>query len=290
MYKMLLSGRLKPLIPYPALIIENSEKILVVTDLHIGWERVWSESGIYVPSQADKLSKKLLSLVEKYKPDRLILLGDVKQAITRVSMEEWREIPKFFETLQEHIDEVIIVLGNHDGDLEPLLTPQIRILPSSGLTIGSNPSIGLFHGHAWPSPEVLSSEILVMGHIHPVVWFRDRLGLWTVQQVWMKTKCSGELIASAYLKYLKVKAHGNPLKTFKLRTGLSLGDARLIILPAFNDLVGGVSINRLEKRLMGPILHSKGVDVKAAEVYLLDGTYLGMTEQLVKYLTDLAES
>jgi metallophosphoesterase superfamily enzyme len=106
----------------------------------------------------------------------------------------------------------------------------------------------------------------------------------------MKTKCSGELIASAYLKYLKVKAHGNPLKTFKLRTGLSLGDARLIILPAFNDLVGGVSINRLEKRLMGPILHSKGVDVKAAEVYLLDGTYLGMTEQLVKYLTDLAES
>jgi len=46
----------------------------------------------------------------------------------------------------------------------------------------------------------------------------------------------------------------------------------------------------LEKRLMGPILHSKGVDVKAAEVYLLDGTYLGMTEQLVKYLTDLAES
>ncbi|MEE8322051.1 MAG: metallophosphoesterase, partial [Candidatus Bathyarchaeia archaeon] len=139
---MLLSGRLKPLIPYPALIIENSEKILVVTDLHIGWERVWSESGIYVPSQADKLRKKLLSLVEKYKPDRLILLGDVKQAITRVSMEEWREIPKFFETLQEHIDEVIVVLGNHDGDLEPLLTPQIRILPSSSLTIGSDPSIG----------------------------------------------------------------------------------------------------------------------------------------------------
>jgi len=287
---MLLSGRVKPLIPFPALIIENSEKILVVADLHIGWERVWSESGIYVPSQADKLRKKLLLLVERYKPDRLILLGDVKQAITMVSMEEWREIPKFFETLQVHLDEVIVIRGNHDGDLEPLTTPKIRIIPSSGLTIGSDPRIGLFHGHAWPSPEVLSSEILVMGHIHPVVWFRDRLGLWTVRQVWVKTECSGELMASAYLKYLKVKTRGDPLETFRLRTGLQLRDARLIILPAFNELVGGVSINRLEKRLMGPILRSRGVDVKAAEVYLLDGTYLGMTEQLQKYLTDLAES
>jgi putative SbcD/Mre11-related phosphoesterase len=287
---MLLSGRLKPLIPFPALVIENSEKILVVADLHIGWERAWSESGIYVPSQADKLGKKLLSIVERHKPDRLILLGDIKQAITRVSMEEWREIPKFFEALQEHLDEVIVVRGNHDGDLEPLTPSTIRIHPSSGLTIGSDPRIGLFHGHAWPSPEVLSSEILVMGHIHPVVWFRDRLGLWTVRQVWVKTECSGKLMASAYLKYLNVKTSGDPQEAFKLRTGLHVGDSRLIILPAFNDLVGGVSINRLETRLLGPILRSGGVDVEAAEVYLLDGTYLGMAGQLQKYLTGLAQS
>jgi putative SbcD/Mre11-related phosphoesterase len=286
----MLSRRLKPLIPSPALIIENSEKILVVADLHIGWERVWSESGIYVPSQADKLLKKLLSLVEMHNPDRLILLGDIKQAITRVSMEEWREIPKFFETLQEHLNEVIVIRGNHDGDLEPLMPSTIRILPSSGLTIGSEPRIGLFHGHAWPSPEVLSSELLVMGHIHPVVWFRDRLGLWTVRQVWVKTECSRELIANAYLKYLNVKTGGDPLEAFRLRTGLHVGDARLIILPAFNNLVGGVSINRLEKRLMGPILRSGGVGVDAAEVYLLDGTYLGKIEQLQKYLTDLSNN
>lgn len=290
MCKMLLSRRIKPLIPFPALVIENSEKILVVADLHIGWERAWSESGIYVPSQADKLRKKLLSVVERHKPDRVILLGDVKQAITRLSMEEWREIPKFFEALQEHVNEVIVIRGNHDGDLEPLTPSTIRIHPSSGLTIGSNPRIGLFHGHAWPSPEVLSSEILIMGHIHPVVWFRDRLGLWTVRQVWVKTECSGERMTSAYLKYLNLKTNGDPQAAFKLKTGLHVGDARLIILPAFNDLVGGVSINRLETRLLGPILRSRGVDVEAAEIYLLDGTYLGKTGQLQKFLTDLAQS
>jgi len=244
---MLLSRRIKPLLPFPALVIENSEKILVVADLHIGWERAWSESGIYVPSQADKLRKKLLSIVERHKPDRLILLGDIKQAITRVSMEEWQEIPKFFEALQEHLNEVIVIRGNHDGDLEPLTPSTIRIHPSSGMTIGSNPRIGLFHGHAWPSPEVLSSEILV-------------------------------------------KTNGDPQEAFRLKTGLHVGDSRLIILPAFNDLVGGVSINRLETRLLGPILRSRGVDVESAEVYLLDGTYLGKTGQLQKYLTDLAKS
>jgi putative SbcD/Mre11-related phosphoesterase len=286
--KTLLSGRLKPLIPFPALVIENSETVLVVADLHIGWERAWSEYGIHVPSQAEKLQEKLVSLVDQYTPDRLILLGDIKQAITRVSMDEWREIPRFFEALQEHVDEVTVVCGNHDGDLEPLTPSTIKILPASGLTVGSDPRIGLFHGHAWPSAEVLAADILVMGHIHPVVWFRDRLGLWTVQQVWVKTACRGDLMASAYLKYLNEKTGGDPRAAFRGKTGLPLGDPRLIILPAFNDLVGGVSINRLETRLLGPLLRSGGVNVEAAEIYLLDGTYLGMTGQLQQYLTDLA--
>ncbi len=285
---MLLSGRLKPLIPLPALLIENSERILVVADLHIGWEQAWSEHGIYVPSQTDKLLAKLLTLVDQQKPDRLILLGDIKQGITRVSMGEWREIPHFFEVLQNHVKEVIVVCGNHDGDLEPLTPTTITILPASGLTLGSAPRIGLFHGHAWPSAEVLAADILVMGHIHPVVWFRDRLGLWTVQQVWVKTACYGDLLASAYLKYLNEKPGADPRGVFQERTGLPVGDPRLIILPAFNDLVGGVSINRLETRLLGPLLRSGCVNVEAAEIYLLDGTYLGVTGQLQQYLAELA--
>ena len=285
---MLLSGRLKPLLPLPALVIENSERILVVADLPIGWEQAWSEHGIYVPSQTEKLRAKLLTLVDQQEPDRLILLGDIKQAITRVSMDEWREIPHFFEVLQDHVAEIIVVCGNHDGDLEPLTPSTITILPASGLALGSAPRIGLFHGHAWPSAEVLAADVLVMGHIHPVVWFRDRLGLWTGQQVWVKTACNGDLLASAYLKNLNEKPGEDPRSVFQERTGLPMGDPRLIILPAFNDLVGGVSINRLETRLLGPLLRSGSVNVEAAEIYLLDGTYLGLTEQLSQYLTDLA--
>lgn len=173
--------------------------------------------------------------------------------------------------------------------MEPLTPSTIKILPSTGLVIGNNPRIGLFHGHAWPSPKVLASEILVMGHIHPVVWFRDKLGLWTVLQVWVKTKCSGEKLARAYLKHLNVKNRRKPREVLKQRVGIHIGDPRLIIVPAFNDLVGGVSINRLERRLMGPILRSRGVDMEEAEIYLLDGTYLGTIKQLQTHLTGSAQ-
>jgi putative SbcD/Mre11-related phosphoesterase len=280
--------RLRPLIPFPALMLENDGRILVVADLHMGWERSWAESGIYIPSQAGKLTRKLVNILEKYAPDRVILLGDVKQAITRMGVEEWREIPNFFQTIQEHVDEVTVILGNHDGELEPLTPSTVTIVPASGLVIGKHPSIGLFHGHAWPAPQVLASEILIMGHIHPVVWFRDRLGLWTVRPVWVKTRCRGETIARAYLKYLKGQPRGNPVAALKERAGIEMGDATLIIVPAFNDLVGGVSMNRLETRLLGPLLRSRGVDLEEAEVYLTDGTFLGTISQLQQHLSDSA--
>ena len=282
---------LRPLLPFPALLIETSKKILVLADLHIGWE--WDarflQAGLYIPSQTPKLQEKLLTLIQEHQPDSLILIGDVKQAITRMSIEDWRVIPEFFENIQSHVDEIIVVLGNHDGELEPLTPPTVKIMPSQGLAVGHNPQIGLLHGHAWPSPKVLSSDILIMGHLHPVVWFRDKLGIWTVKQVWVVTNCNGEKLAQAYLKYLNITPTTVPRDVLLTKTGVEIKDPKLIIVPAFNDLVGGVSVHNLARRLMGPIIRSTSVDVDAAEIYLLDGTYLGDSKQLQKRLIQYSD-
>lgn len=275
---------LRPLLPFPALLIETSKKILVIADLHIGWE--WDarflQAGLYIPSQTPKLQEKLMTLIQQHHPDTLLLLGDVKQAITRMSIEDWRVIPEFFEDIQSHVAEIIVVLGNHDGELEPLTPPTVTIVPSTGLTIGQKPQIGLLHGHAWPSPEVLSSDILIMGHLHPVVWFRDNLGIWTVKQVWVVSNCDGEKLATAYLNYLNVTPTNRSRDVLHTKTGVKINDPRLIIVPAFNDLVGGVSVHNLTRRLMGPIIRSTSVNIDTAEIYLLDGTYLGDPIQLQK--------
>jgi putative SbcD/Mre11-related phosphoesterase len=273
-----------PLIPHPALLIEeNSERILVVADLHIGWEISLMEKGIHIPSQTWRMKERLLKIVEKCGPNRIIFLGDVKQSIPRISFEEWKAVPEFFEAIQKVVGEVWVTLGNHDGDLEPLTPRSVKIFPSIGLVVGRATRIGLFHGHAWPSPEVLASELLVMGHIHPVVRFRDKLGLRMVRQVWIKTICNGNKLAKAYLKYLGIKTDKNATETLKRMVGIELNDPGLIIMPAFNDLLAGVSVSKFRKHLMGPFFGSGSVNMADAEVYLTDGAYLGTAKQLSTY-------
>jgi len=59
------------------------------------------------------------------------------------------------------------------------------------------------------------------------------------------------------------------------------------IMPSFNDFLGGQTINTksVEKGarsggVIGPILRSKSVDIDGAELFLLDGTFIGTVEQL----------
>ncbi len=270
---------IRPLIPFPALLIEDgSERALVVADLHVGWEINLVDKGIHIPSQIARIQAKLMQVIDASKPSRIIFLGDLKQAIPRISFEEWRSVPQLLEEVQKHVSDVSVVLGNHDGELEPLTPRSIKIFPSGGIAIGEH--VGLFHGHAWPSPEVLGCETLVMGHIHPILFFRDKFSFLMMGQVWVKTKCNSSKLAKAYLKYLDVKVAGKPEDAIKERFGVSLMASSVIIMPAFNDLVGGISLNRLDKRLIGPLLGSGSIIISDAELYLLDGTYVGTVKQL----------
>lgn len=263
---------IRPLTPHPVLQIDHdSERSLIISDLHLGWEISFAEKGIFIPSQTSRMLTRLLSVIENQKPDRLVIIGDVKQSIPRISLEEWRTIPLFFERLESAVSEVWVAKGNHDGDLEPLTPPSVRILPSSGFTLGEAPRVGLFHGHAWPSTEVLTSNLLVMGHIHPVLWFQDNMGLWMVRQVWVRASCQGSRLTES----LRRLRH---LSDTAVTAGFP--DSRVTIMPAFNDLLGGVSVNTFKGRLLGPLLGSRCIDLASAELYLLDGTYLGEVQQL----------
>jgi putative SbcD/Mre11-related phosphoesterase len=276
--------RVVPVVPNPSLLIETkTERILVVGDFHIGWEISLMEKGIHIPSQAWRISNELLKILNKCDPNRIIFLGDVKHAISRISLEEWGAVSNFFENIQNMVKDLSVIAGNHDGGLESLIPSSVKNLRSTGLVVGKKRKIELFHGHAWSAPEVLTCELLVMGHVHPVIWFRDKLGTWLIKQVWIKGRCDSQKLAKAYLKYLKVKIGENPEETLKKR-GIQLNDPHLIIMPTFNDLIGGISLNRFQKRLVGPFLGSKNVNIDVCEIYLLDETYLDTTKQVQTYL------
>ena len=281
---------LKPLSPYQALLLrKGSDRILIVADLHIGWEVSLSDRGIHIPSQTSRMLEKLAHLIKSEKPTSLVLLGDVKHAVSRVELEEWRDVPDFFDSLLALIERVEVVPGNHDGNLEPLTPSAVKIHDSSGLALWG--TYGLFHGHAWPSIEVLSCKYLIMGHTHPVILLRDVLGFRAVKQVWVKAKCDSGVLAASILNRMGLKVDGDPKALVKKRFGMDFKDPQCVIMPSLNDFLGGQPINlRSEKAkgfpkgsYLGPVLRSGGVSINEGEVYLLDGTFLGSVEQLRRF-------
>ncbi len=123
---------IKLLFPYPAVLIKNKKtSTIVIADLHIGWEMALSDEGIHVPTQTPKLFNKLTALVSEYKPDAILILGDVKHTIATAEMREWQDVPNFFIELGKQVKTIQVIRGNHDGSLEPLMPESVTVLPAT---------------------------------------------------------------------------------------------------------------------------------------------------------------
>jgi putative SbcD/Mre11-related phosphoesterase len=236
----------------PALLVGKS---LVVADLHLGIEREFYQSGIKFPSQTEKIKDMVEGLVKITKAERLILLGDVKHKVPGISLQELREIPQFLEHFSGKL-EVDMVPGNHDAGIEKFLPPGVKTHPSAGFRLGD---VYLNHGHTWPGPDFLGCKKIVIGHQHPLVEFRDKLGYRFREPVWVKGALNREKLEGRYKK-------------------MPASLPSITIMPAFNPLIGGMCVNKRSedgyaKKFIGPLINSlKG---RTASTYLLDGTCLG---------------
>jgi putative SbcD/Mre11-related phosphoesterase len=274
-----------PLLPYPAAIVKTQKtRTLAITDLHIGWELALLQKGIHVPTQTSKLLNNLKALVSKYKPESLLILGDVKHTVATAEMSEWRDVPDFFNELRKKVTKIDILRGNHDGNLNALLPENVTLLPATGTTLGD---VGFFHGHQWPSPALLGCKTLVMGHVHPVIAFRDLAGFRMARQVWVKATCDGSLLARVLLRKYNVKIEKSPEETLRMHFNTKPKTEQLFIMPSFNEFLGGRPLNESwmtrtgkAETVVGPVLRSEAVDFDGAETYLLDGTFLGTIGQL----------
>ena len=225
----------------------------------------------------------LLRLIKETKPNQLIVLGDIKDAIISTSMEERKDISEFFEKIQEEVTDIQVVLGNHDGNLEPILPESINIVSPTGIIFGD---VGLFHGHAWPTPELLECKSLVTGHIHPTVAIRDPMGFRMTKQVFVKAPCNAKQLAKSLLKHLGVKTETDVSSVLFKRYKIELKVSQFFVMPSFNQFLGGRPINERKRGkqktdvFIGPIIRSDCLNIDDAEVYLLDGAFLGTVKHL----------
>jgi metallophosphoesterase superfamily enzyme len=264
------------LTPWPAMLVEAEERIMLATDFHLGIEYELAKMGINIPYQTERFLGELLALVREHRPDRLLLLGDIKHGVPITSFQEKREIPRFFGALQEEVDRIDVVRGNHDANLQNLLPEGVEMHTSRGIMIGEEFRIAAFHGHAWPYPRLMAADLMAMGHNHPAVRLNTPLGVRITERVWVRGHIDTARLASAFLEQAGVEAGEDPIRAFEERFGVGVGDPQMVIMPAFNDLMGGLPVNaEAPKSLLGPMFRSGAVDIEGFDVCLLDGTFLG---------------
>lgn len=244
--------RASPVPDHPALLLEGEERVICVGDLHIGIEAELLHRGVVVPSQTPRMERELMELAEGI--DRLIIIGDVKHQVPGSTRQEHREVPRFFDRLLGAYPRVDLVKGNHDTNIERMLPPQVTVHEQGGMLLGD---VGLVHGHAWPSQEVMGCRLLVLGHNHPAVIFEDGLHQNQVERCWVRCRFK-DLYQERY--------PGLPEEA--------------ILIPAFNRTLGGGPVNLEGPRLLGPLLANGLLDLENGRVYLMDGLYLGTVSSL----------
>lgn len=220
----------------PALLIENTIRVLVVADLHFGIESGLARAGVHVRSRSREREERVLAAVRDAKPDLVLLLGDVKHSVPLTSRQEYSELPGILDRIRA-LAPLRVTPGNHDGGIARFLGED-ELLPANGALIDG---VGYLHGHTRPAEE-LSGHLLVIGHLHPAVSLCDEVG------------CS--LRAEPAYLY-------SPMED----------GTRLLVVPSACEFAGGVDVLELGESGLGPL--SRCIDQENAEVWLRDGTYIG---------------
>ena len=256
----------------------NGFTSLVVADLHLGFESEFLQhKGVAFPLQHPILLERLTTLIEKYEVDKLFIIGDVKHSLGADCKYNWESIPEFLIALQNIVD-LVVIPGNHDGNLEALMPRGMKLDDVRGQIIKDrNASVGLFHGHAWPSPELLSAEILIIGHNHPTIHRYKMVSAPDIERP--DRKRFGGIIPVV----LKSKIDKNCVRQ-NLGVDIEKNDQHgsLISLPSFNELFSGIAINKPNSKLYGPIFENNCVDLLTSQVFSTDEIFLGTVESIRK--------
>lgn len=322
-----------------ALLIRDPDTgpVLVISDVHVGFEQALLNDGIYIPSQLPGILERIRTMVRANGVRRIIINGDLeddypkrpwkerkkdldeldlsmkdrlatfdnrftlltermraaepgergelqrefeqlerernagyrvrsqrRRSIIGKNMMELRDVSRFLRILLDMV-RVDVIPGNHDGRIEkdimsefPTISrdPNLHFADPSGLVVGN---CGIFHGHTWPSEEVMSREFVIMGHGHAAILLTDDLGVRNYEPCWFRAGFTH----AVHDRYPDARGE-------------------VIFMPSFNDFFRGRAVNG-KGGLLGPIFRNGYVDVDNGRVVLLDGLELGKVKDLRRF-------
>ena len=197
------------------LVIEDGkEKILVVGDLHLGFEESLNESGILVTRQMfGEVISEFDSVFDSVgKIDKIILLGDVKHAFWGNSGQEWNDVLELFDYFfGRGAREIVVTRGNHDNYLKTIAGKRdVEVVDY--YIVGE---ILFLHGDKiFDIVGDKKVETIVMGHFHPAVNLSDGNKI-EKYKCFLEGKWKGKevIIAPSFIEY----SEGSDLREEKVR-------------------------------------------------------------------------
>ena len=155
------------------LLVEELEKrILVIGDLHIGYEENLNRSGVFVYRG---MFKEMIVYLDRVfgkvgNVDEVVLLGDVKHVFGRILRQEWKDVLNLVDYLSERCGKIIIVRGNHDKIIK-VIVGKGNVEVMDCYSVGEN---CFMHGDR-KFPDALRKRIKrwIVGHGHPAVKISD---------------------------------------------------------------------------------------------------------------------
>ncbi|MDO8537295.1 MAG: metallophosphoesterase [archaeon] len=195
------------------------QKILAISDLHLGSEESYTKQGIFIPrTNFNLILKELEKIFSKTgKIKKTIILGDLKHEFGKPSQQEWTEVIDVLRFISKNSEEIILLKGNHDAALEPIASWENLKIQNAYLL--EKESIVFLHGDSLKFfKEFLKAKTIIIGHDHPAVSLREGVKM-------EKFKC-----------FLKGKYE----------------EKQLIVLPSMNQLSEGSNI--LSEKMSSPFL------------------------------------
>jgi uncharacterized protein len=198
------------------------------------------------------MADSLLAILRSTQVERLVLAGDVKHPIVGTPKPLRPVVFDFFSRLLSEGVGVEVVLGNHDVGLVPHLPREVVVHPADGMV---RDGVGVFHGHRWPSKDVLAADRLVAGHLHPGYRFAPSAD-----------SPSGKLACWVRAEFAPRRRGARPRR---------FAAQEIIVLPAFHPLAGREALNRQKPRRGRSFLFRRFLAEGTPRAYLLDGTDVG---------------
>lgn len=150
--------------------------ILVIGDLHLGYDSMIKEQGISLLFDQLEETKKELEIIIKrikalYTLKRIILLGDIKHHF-QFQKEEIFDLRNFLKFLEKYLpkENIILIKGNHDTfTLKDYKLENFHIENDLAFTHGEQEFTELFNNK--------NIKTIVTSHIHPAVLIKDKINI-----------------------------------------------------------------------------------------------------------------